>query len=56
MIIRQSRTTWLSVDRLIERMCAVPGQRDIKDMVDRGLLIRNGGGSKNMSDDVVAPS
>jgi DeoR/GlpR family transcriptional regulator of sugar metabolism len=29
-------------------------QRDIKDLVDQGLLIRNPGGSKNTSYSIVA--
>lgn len=36
--------------------CSMPtAQRDIKDMIDRGILIRNEGGSKNTSYSVVAP-
>jgi DeoR/GlpR family transcriptional regulator of sugar metabolism len=30
-------------------------QRDIKDLTDRGILIRNEGGSKNTSYSVTAP-
>jgi Fic family protein len=30
-------------------------QRDLKDLVDRGLLLRNEGGSKNTSYTVAAP-
>ena len=36
--------------------CSMPtAQRDIKEMIDRGILIRNEGGSKNTSYSVAAP-
>lgn len=36
--------------------CSMPtAQRDIKDLIDRGVLIRNEGGSKNTSYSVAAP-
>lgn len=36
--------------------CSMPtAQRDIKDLIDRGILTRNEGGSKNTSYSVTAP-
>jgi len=35
--------------------CSLPtAQRDLKDLVDRGILVRNPGGSKNTSYSIAA--